>query len=456
MNKLSFQHRLILLSASIMTIVLMLFAAESYFLIKIKMGNDLDKELAHESNEILLTINWRGNQLIITDEFEWKETHHLSGSDNPIYLVIYNSNFDEVIKSSNLEDAFWSVPQDKFVQNQNIFYNSLLSGQETRCLIEPIKNGDSTLGWVVTMSPLKKWNNYLTGLLTIYGLTFPIALILTILGISYAAKKTIQPIKDITQFVHNIKSSKLDKYVPVPDTGDEVTYLAETMNELLLRVDKSLVQIKEFSSNAAHELKTPLTIIQSQINALRNNNNDIIKPIDTIQNEIVRLTRIIENLEILMNTESSSRLDLNQKIWINDLFYEEMSRFEILIKAKSIELTIDEIPSMQINGDPYWMKILVSNLLENAIKFSPNGGSLSIKIQLQKNKLSILFINDFIPKHNVNIDQLTERFYRGKSDQIGSGLGLSIVKWIVDNHSGRLHFEVNTSFTVRVHLPIQR
>ncbi len=221
-------------------------------------------------------------------------------------------------------------------------------------------------------------------------------------------------------------------------------------------MDKSLVQIKEFSSNAAHELKTPLTIIQSQINALRNNKNDIIKNIYTIQNEIVLLTRIFENLEILMNTESSSRLDLNQKIWINDLFFEEMSRFEILIKAKSIELTIDEIPSMQINGDPYWMKILVSNLLENAIKFSPNGGSLSIKIQLQNNELSILFINDFIPKHNVNIDQLTERFYRGKSDQIGSGLGLSIVKWIVDNHSGTLRFEVNTSFTVRVRLPIQR
>ncbi len=199
-------------------------------------------------------------------------------------------------------------------------------------------------------------------------------------------------------------------------------------------MNKSRIQIKEFYSNAAHELKTPLTIIIFQLDILNDHFSET--ALEIMQSEIHRLAHVIENFEILMKTES------------------ELNRYQKLIEEKSLTVDVQNIPGTEITGEPHWLKIMISNLLENAIKFAPVAGNIVISNAIDDNEYRLTNINDMEHHHKVKPESLTERFYRGKSDQSGSGLGLSIVKWIVDQHDGSLHFDVSATFTVVVRMPI--
>jgi len=147
-----------------------------------------------------------------------------------------------------------------------------------------------------------------------------------------------------------------------------------------------------------------------------------------------------------------------EKVWINDLLYEEIERYKKISSKRNISINIEPPPSIAIEGDLHWLGIVISNILDNAIKFSPKNSTVTVQLNEQVNHIqfSIIDQGSGIPENQ--IERVTKRFYRWKptSAKQGSGLGLAIVDEIVSAHKGEITFSnlPEGGLKVSVELPI--
>lgn len=235
-----------------------------------------------------------------------------------------------------------------------------------------------------------------------------------------------------------------------------VTSYSDGQYLLSARDITSLSQIDEmrrnFISNASHELRTPLTVISGYVEFLSHRATDDTQvPLKKIEEQIVRMNKIISELIELAKLESSSAIDYSIKVdidkLINDVYDEAIS----LDKNKhKINLDIDtekltKIDSLFLYGDYDELRMALSNLMTNAIRYTPQGGNIKLFVSANDSKISVGVQDSGLGISYEHIPRLTERFYRvdeGRSSEVGgTGLGLSIVKQVLDRHSAHLHIQ---------------
>jgi len=162
-----------------------------------------------------------------------------------------------------------------------------------------------------------------------------------------------------------------------------------------------------------------------------------------IKNEIDRMSKIIDDLGIISRADHPGISLKNDPIWLNDVIYDEIDRFKQKAENKKVLLDCSELPSTTILGDENWIRILLSNLLDNAVRYT--GSNTTVKIVLDQKDGKFLFsVADKGPGVNQEeLKYLTKRFFRSPSVKhlSGSGLGLSIAQWVAENHGGTLSFK---------------
>jgi two-component system phosphate regulon sensor histidine kinase PhoR len=208
---------------------------------------------------------------------------------------------------------------------------------------------------------------------------------------------------------------------------------------------------RDFISNASHELRTPLTVMSGYIEILQHKADEITKvPLDKVQQQIERMNNIIEELIELARLESSTAVDLSVKVNIKTLLNEVYDEALSLDKDKHhIELIIEQgqdiNPVLYMHGSHEELRMAFSNLLTNAIRYTPEGGKIKLFANADDHSLSIGVQDSGIGIDYQHIPRLTERFYRvdeGRSREVGgTGLGLAIVKHVLDRHNASLHIQ---------------
>lgn len=208
---------------------------------------------------------------------------------------------------------------------------------------------------------------------------------------------------------------------------------------------------RDFISNASHELRTPLTVMSGYIEFLQHKADEITKvPLDKVQQQIERMNNIIAELIELAKLESATAVDTSVKVNIKPLLNEIYDEALALDKKQhNIELVIedepDNNPAFYLHGSHEELRIAFSNLLTNAIRYTPEGGDIKLFANTHDNGLSIGVQDSGIGIRYEHIPRLTERFYRvdeGRSrEQGGTGLGLAIVKHVLDRHNASLHIQ---------------
>ena len=208
---------------------------------------------------------------------------------------------------------------------------------------------------------------------------------------------------------------------------------------------------RDFISNASHELRTPLTVMSGYIEFLQHKTDEITKvPLDKVQQQIERMNNIIEELIELARLESSTAVDLSVKVNIKTLLNQVYDEALSLDKDKHhIELIIgqdqDINPVLYMHGSHEELRMAFSNLLTNAIRYTPEGGKIKLFSNADDNSLSIGVQDSGIGVDYQHIPRLTERFYRvdeGRSREVGgTGLGLAIGKHVLDRHNASLHIQ---------------
>lgn len=302
-------------------------------------------------------------------------------------------------------------------------------------------------------------------LLIILGLGIPLALLLGSYGGLVLANQALRPVDRITRAAEQIGAGDLSERVPATSKMDEIGRLAATFNKMISRLQAAFERQKQFTSDASHELRTPLAVMRGDIElTLRRERNpeEYTRVLASNLEEIVRLSRLVEDLLMLARADSG-RVELNPEYFDINLLCREMVEYIsplVLQRHQTISFDGDEREVM-ITADKQRIKQLLLNLLDNAVKYTDVNGAITLGMKVSGNS-AVITVTDTgrgIPADD--LPHIFDRFFRRSKpvadrSASGFGLGLSIVKWIVDTHGGRIEARSKpgegTTFTVSLPL----
>jgi len=296
-------------------------------------------------------------------------------------------------------------------------------------------------------------------------IALPIILVLGTMGGWILARRSLSPIGYIASKTRSVSSQNLSERLTPRGAGDEMDDLIGTINGMIARLESSFKRMAEFTADASHELKTPLCALRGEAELLLSKQRTTEEYEEGLAHFIERfdhLNRMINDL-ILLSRSDSSEVELNMVPLRLDLLIQDIGNlFQILAEQRNIVLRIDPCQETVVMGDKMRLQQLLTNLIDNAVKFTPEGGSIRIRVEKDRDYVNVKVADTGIGIPKEEQENIFKRFYRvdkSRSKETGGvGLGLSIVEWIAHAHHGRI--EVDSEFqkgsTFTVYFPIQK
>ena len=277
------------------------------------------------------------------------------------------------------------------------------------------------------------------------GATAPILLLILFLGLLVwiAVKKGLRPLEALTAAVHQRNPHSLEPLV-IDEIPLEILPLVEALNGLLQRLDRALEGQRKFIADAAHELRTPLTAVQLQAQLLERCHDDAERSatLEQLRGGILRASHLVQQLLTLARMEPDSYQHPFSDIDLSALAKSVISDQTPAALDKNIDMGIGHNEAVTLQGDGESLRIMLNNLLDNAIRYTPPKGQIDISIR-QHTDRAVIEIEDNGPGiPALEREQVFTRFYRQPGTrELGSGLGLAIVKEIVSRHQGEIQLE---------------
>lgn len=289
---------------------------------------------------------------------------------------------------------------------------------------------------------------------TIFYIGFPFALLLSGLSGWWLAARAFRPINEIISSAQKLSAEHLEERLPVPEADDELKRLSFTLNEMLERLQKAFKSQERFVADASHELKTPLTILQGELQVLRQQprtQQEYNEFLTSAGEELQRLTQIVENLLLLARADSGRPIKFKDNLSIDEIVLHVVERLQgfasknqvkISLKIQEQEGHLDDEKWLKVRGDPDLLQSLFFNLIHNAIKYSTVGQTVEVDIQNEKSGPVVKIRDEGTGIREEDLPRIFERFHRAENpthrEVAGTGLGLAIVKWIADAHQAQV------------------
>ncbi|HAL56538.1 MAG TPA: hypothetical protein DCP63_08695 [Bacteroidetes bacterium] len=355
------------------------------------------------------------------------------------FIQILDRNGDLLYKSPNLGKQSLQFAEIPYRSTRIV----TMHGDEGREFRLAITQNDYVKIFVAY--PLGDLNDALDDIFSNIRILVPLALLISIIGGWFLAHKSLKPVDTITKTARQITAQNLSRRLPTHVIDDELGRLTATFNDMIARLQESFAQIQRFSADASHELRTPLTIMRGEIEvALRNRRiprttRDLLL---SLHDELVRLSSIVESLMILIKSESGRLVFQFNDVSLDEMIREMFEDARLLAAKKKIGVTLDTIQPVKIRGDAIRLRQLFLNLVENAVKYTPPGGTIALSLVRTDGSAVVRVTDSGIGIARKDLPRIFDRFYRvkrdGASDVAGSGLGLSIARWIAEAHRGTI------------------
>lgn len=286
------------------------------------------------------------------------------------------------------------------------------------------------------------FNDFLNDFFWMLLLLIPCYVLLAALSSMYLAKKALRPIRQITETANEISEGDLSKRIDGIVSHDEVGELASTFNRMLEELEVSFQRERQFTSDASHELRTPMTVITACTeDALHTDNPEIINEnIRVIQKENQRMTKMLSQLLMLSRGYEGRYHFQPEKLGLYDMVESVSESLTAIASVKKIEIHNQIAEQQMIYADQSLFTQLLVNLVENAIKYGKEEGNIWITFKKDESRYRLSIRDDGIGISEEDLPKIFERFYRADKarDRNGSGLGLAIVKWIVTLHGWKI------------------
>jgi heavy metal sensor kinase len=303
----------------------------------------------------------------------------------------------------------------------------------------------------------------LTELASGLAMGVPIVVLLAALGGYHLAGRALRPVDAMTAQAAAITADRLRERLPVENAGDELGRLALVFNDMLQRLEDAFDRLRRFTADASHELRTPLTAIRSVGEVGLREARTPAAYRDTIGSmleETDRLTTLVESLLFLSRADSGRTLAGPERIPLLAFSSEVAGHLAVLADERRQRIEVEGDASLEAHADPVLLRPALVNVVDNAIKHSPQGAAIRIVVAATSDTEVVIAVQDsgpgIPPEHR---DRVFERFYRvdeGRArDRGGSGLGLAIARWAVEANGGavELESEMGRGSTFRLRLP---
>jgi signal transduction histidine kinase len=305
-------------------------------------------------------------------------------------------------------------------------------------------------------------------LLNRYILIVSISILLAApLGGYVIALRATRPIAQIIATTAHLQPSAMNERLPIRGTGDEIDQLSQTINGMLDRLASYINQNRDFVANAAHELRSPLAAIRSSVEVGLNKSREpeeYASILTDVMEEIGRLAGLVNRLLVLAEGDAGRLAGKDQTTRLDKIVRESVDMFDAVAELKGVRLTSGATAAALVRGDETYLRQVVRNLIDNAIKYNKNPGEVVVYLRVDKDKKqAVLTVQDT----GIGIDsdvlpRIFERFYRAdksrtrENERAGYGLGLSICQSVVQALQGEIavesHAGLGTTFTVRLPL----
>ncbi len=275
----------------------------------------------------------------------------------------------------------------------------------------------------------------------------PILLLLLIFAASKLVDKILIPISDITKTANKISVTDLSQTITQPLNYDEIEELVDSFNNMIKRLKNGVEHLEQFNSDVSHELKTPLTVIKGEIEITLNKIREpkyYVKSLQTIENEAIQIQTIVDDLLMLTKYTKANIKQTFQTTNLDSILLDTINKYNIQLKEKNIKLHLKKFESIAVEANPLLMATIFSNLIDNAIKYTPNNKNIYISLY-KKDKIYFIIKDEGIGIPKEQLSKVVDRFYRvdeSRNKKIkGFGLGLSIVKNSIELHNASIKID---------------
>jgi two-component system, OmpR family, sensor kinase len=298
----------------------------------------------------------------------------------------------------------------------------------------------------------------------------PLGVLLASVGGYFLARRSLAPVAAMGAQAERIGAVNLHDRFAVRNPNDELGRLAQTFNDLLDRLDQSFERQRRFISDASHELRTPVSILCGEaevaLSQASRSPEEYRESLAVLHQEAQRLTRIVEDLFTLTRADAGEYRLAHSDFYLDELVADCVRAARALAQAKNITLSVVAANEMPVRADEDLLRRMILNLLDNAIKYTPEGGNVSVTCNPAPDGYE-LSVTDSGPGIPVDMQsRIFERFFRvdrarSRSGRDGgAGLGLAIASWIAEAHLGRIELvrsdATGSTFTVRVPVSAER
>lgn len=414
---------------------LILFTVISIWLMRHSINVTVDEQLADESRAVqaLVSANTPGLRDQVRAHAE------LQAGSSLIQVVDENGEF--VYRSPRLQALNFSVtyPQKKK------FMTVKSGGSPLRAYaVRSVSNGRT-----FTIQVAEDMDDYFEALdhyRLLLWIGIPLLLIAATVGGHWMSGQALKPVDEITRAAQEISPTDLTARVVVPGTGDEIERLARTLNAMLQRIQSAFEQLKQFTADASHDLRTPIAFIQTRAEvALRKlrTDDEYREALKEIFGETQRLSGLIENLMLLARTDTGTEGLKLRKINLCDVARHAGAQGKTLAESRHIDWSQSFPESiLWIGGDADALRRLFLILIDNAIKYTPEHGTVGVRVGNSDGRAYVEVTDSGIGIADSDLPHIFDRFYRADTarsrDSGGFGLGLSIGQWIAKAHQGTI------------------
>ncbi len=364
--------------------------------------------------------------------------------------------------SANLGDYRRPLDSSTLGSEYPHYTNVTINGAEFRVLTTPVivAAQGRLFGNVQVAASLEAVSAAMDRLLGMMLISGGLAILGSVFIGMWLSQRTLRPIEAITAAADRITTANdLSTRLPWEGPMDELGRLVSVFNHMMDRLEQLFTAQQRFVADVSHELRTPLTAVRGNLDLIRRYGMDPAS-LEAIESEVDRMSRMVNDLLLLARADSGGlkldRMALDLDTVVTEVYREA----RVLAKDRDLKIVMARFEPVRILGNPDRMKQLLLNLVSNAIKFTPDGGQVSLSLWQDKGEAVVQVSDTGIGIGPEDLEHIFDRFYQADSSRTrrditgGSGLGLSIAKWIAEAHDGTLTVEselgVGTTFTLRV------
>jgi len=473
----SIRFRLALWFVFILALVLASFSALIYFTQMREIRNEAIGVLENKLEGVVAFLRTGGTGTLDSSTLPGDDTggrNRLTAND---ILLIFQSDGTPIRTWGQISAADISLVNQQYMERPNervLFERIMVDGKSTEFafMASPLLVGDQVSGFILVGSPVDPGGRLLSLLFTLLAASLG-TLVVALAGGFWLADRAMRPVHTITQAARQISESDLSRRMNLHQP-DEIGQLADTFDAMLARLESAFERQRQFTADASHELRTPLTIVNLEANralSAPRASKEYQRVLGIIRSENELMSHLVNDLLILARMDAGREPLQMEDLDLSDLALEVTERLESLAARQKVQLTTGELPEVSILGDRKVLMQMLTNLVENAIKYTAQNDSTKGRLVVVETgthptrTLGWVRVTDTGPGiPSDHLPHLFDRFYRvdqartaDETSPAGSGLGLAIVEAIAHLHGGQVEVqsEAGNGSAFEISLPLQ-